>query len=1060
MKKFNDLSVKVRLPILMGLASLAVFTLVCLLVLFPLRNSSQEGATTKARLEAEFAGESLTVEINRRVDALRAYSDVITQLAETALVPNELKRELLLNQLKALGDTRQVLPNLWVILEPNALDGMDSLYVNRVGSNANGVFTPWFTGAGDLINGSHSINSDMYRVPRDSEFDYISEPYEDEMNGTKIYIFSVSVPIRLNGKFLGVIGTNYHVSQLNRQIENILGTHNDGKLITSEGSIVVYRNTEEIGKLVDDGNREIINKLKEGKLFEGMYNYRGRDVWKVFVPIRFGNTRAPWFYVVDVPSSDIFASTRDIVRYLVIYCILGILLIIAAGWGLITPILKKIIDVTGNIRQISLGRINHLKVSDHRNTDEIGEMISELNRLAEGLKQTSGFAHNIGEGNFDTEYKLLSDDDTLGNSLLEMRNSLQKASKEQEVLAKEEERRNWGTEGLAKFAEILRRDNDSLETLSYNIVSNMVKYLGINQGAIFILDQNDAGAERVLEMKACYAYDRKKFATKQIHPGEGLVGSCYLEGAPIYMTDVPNEYINITSGLGEANPKAIYICPLKVNDITFGVIELASFHDFEPHQLDFIQKLGESIAATISSVNINIRTNKLLEQSKLQAEEMANQEEELRQNMEEMQATQEESRRREVEMNETLANMQAMQKVSEENKHGMEAFRSAILQTCNVADVSTDGIITDVNQNMLNVFEMKTKSDFIGKHVSDFIGKETYQSAWENITIGRPFDTGVLPIITFSGKTLMLRSNYMPLCNKDGDLLSVMLLAFVDQAEALRQNMEKMQVTQKAAEEINHGMEAFPGAILQACNVADISTDGVINDVNQNMLDVFELNSKSDFVGKHVSNFIGKETYKSTWENITNGRAYDTGVLPITTLSGKTLMLRSNYMPLCNKDGDLQSVMLLAFVDQAEALRQNMEKMQATQKAAEESKHEMEAFHNAILQACSVVEFSAEAVITDVNQNLLDIFESKSKSDFIGKHLTDIISQEAYQPAWESLSKGRAYEMAAQPLTTFTGKTVMLKSNYMPICDRDGKLVRIMLLTYVDHEAALRQNKK
>ena len=292
---------------------------------------------------------------------------------------------------------------------------------------------------------------------------------------------------------------------------------------------------------------------------------------------------------------------------------------------------------------------------------ELAYVAREMVKLTESLRNISTFANHIGKGELDVEYTLLGENDSLGKSMLEMRKSLQKAEEEQAIRTKEEEQRNWGTAGLAKFAEILRRDNNNLEALSYNVISNMVKYLNINQGGIFVLNDAEHKDDRFLEMKACYAFDRKKFINKQIRPGEGLVGTCFLEGEPIYMTEVPDTYITITSGLGVANPKALLINPLKVNDQIFGVIELAAFHPFEPYQLDFVQKVCESIAATISTVNVNIRTGRLLEQTKLQAEEMANQEEELRQNMEEMQATQEEMRRREAELQEALARMQDMQ---------------------------------------------------------------------------------------------------------------------------------------------------------------------------------------------------------------------------------------------------------------------------------------------------------------------------------------------------------------------------------------------------------------
>ena len=369
----------------------------------------------------------------------------------------------------------------------------------------------------------------------------------------------------------------------------------------------------------------------------------------------------------SITGIALYTNENHIFSNLIVCCLIGVVLITLAGAILIRSILRDVTGVTGIIRQLSLGNIN-LHIDGHRNQDEIGKMKNELCKLVERLKHTADFARSIGEGNLNAEYRLLSDDDVLGNSLLGMRQSLQTAEKEQLKRAKEEEQRNWGTAGLAKFAEILRRDNDILEALSHNVISNMVKYLGANQGGIFILNDAEREDDKVLEMKACYAFDRRKFAEKQIHPGEGLVGTCYQEGESIYITEVPDGYINITSGLGDASPRAVLICPLKVNDEILGVVELASFREIEPYQLEFVQKVSESIAATISAVRVKIRTERLLTQTKLQAEEMANQEEELRQNMEEMQATQEEMRRREDELNEALERMKEMMTSGEQYK--------------------------------------------------------------------------------------------------------------------------------------------------------------------------------------------------------------------------------------------------------------------------------------------------------------------------------------------------------------------------------------------------------
>nr|HPH46010.1 GAF domain-containing protein [Chryseolinea sp.] len=118
------------------------------------------------------------------------------------------------------------------------------------------------------------------------------------------------------------------------------------------------------------------------------------------------------------------------------------------------------------------------------------------------------------------------------------------------------------------------------------------------------------------------------------------------EKRTLYLKKVPKDYVHITSGLGDAAPRCVIIVPLKVNDTMVGLIELASFKEFEKYQIAFMENLGENIAHAVTSFRISDNTAKLLAESQHQAEQMKSQEEELRQNQEELQATQEEINRK------------------------------------------------------------------------------------------------------------------------------------------------------------------------------------------------------------------------------------------------------------------------------------------------------------------------------------------------------------------------------------------------------------------------------
>lgn len=339
-----------------------------------------------------------------------------------------------------------------------------------------------------------------------------------------------------------------------------------------------------------------------------------------------------------------FDSFRKFILIMLLALIFAVLVI-----GVVTiRSLANPINKTKNILlQMSRGVLPKERLTEGK--DEIGQMSMALNSVVQGLNDATNFTAEIGKGNFSTDFKPLSEDDTLGLSLIEMREELIKAKKEEEKRQEENIHRNWASQGVALFSDILRKNNDNLEKLSYEIISNMVRYTNSNQGGIFIVNDMDKG-HAFLEMTACYAYDRQKFLSKRIEVGEGLVGRCYQEKERIYLTEIPNNYIKITSGLGDNNPTCLLLIPLTYNDNVYGIMEISSFSKYHDFEVEFMERIGESIAATISTTKSNIQTALLLEQSQQQAEEMASQEEEMRQNMEELRATQEQSARREEEL--------------------------------------------------------------------------------------------------------------------------------------------------------------------------------------------------------------------------------------------------------------------------------------------------------------------------------------------------------------------------------------------------------------------------
>lgn len=223
--------------------------------------------------------------------------------------------------------------------------------------------------------------------------------------------------------------------------------------------------------------------------------------------------------------------------------------------------------------------------------------------------------------------------------------AMQQSLKELEKAKEQEEKRTWVTENIHEFSELLRHDNDDFQQVYDHLISKLVRGLGATQGGLFIVETEGDG--EYLELKSAFAYERKKFVSNRLETTEGVIGQAYLEKDYIYLKEIPKNYFQITSGLGEALPRELLLMPMKLDDEVEGIIELASFKPFEPHHIEFLQSLGEMLASAISRIKISVNTDKLLSKAQENAEILGAQEEEMRQNLEEMQATQEEFVRKE-----------------------------------------------------------------------------------------------------------------------------------------------------------------------------------------------------------------------------------------------------------------------------------------------------------------------------------------------------------------------------------------------------------------------------
>lgn len=508
----------------------------------------------------------------------------------------------------------------------------------------------------------------------------------------------------------------------------------------------------------------------------------------------------------------------------------------------------------------------------------VAEKLYDLENFKDNSqKNLFNFAEELSKGNLNSQY-VPEKGNALGNIMIELRDNLQH-NKEEELKRKEEdEQRNWTAGGLAKFGEILRNNNNDINKLAFEVISQLSEYIEAVQGGFFMLD-DDIAEDPHFELIAHFAYGRKKYSQKRIELSEGLVGRAAYEKSTIYLDEVPEEYIEVTSGLGEANPRVLLIVPLKVNDEVHGVLELSSFHPFAEHVVKFVEKVAESIATTISTVKTNMRTSKLLADSQEQADRLSQQEEEMRQNMEELQATQEE------------ASKQAEEFIS---------FTNSVNHTLIRAEFDLNGILLYANLKFLKKLGYSLNSEVEGHHISMFISekdKRQFNDVWDSLARGGKHFEGYMKLVAKNGKDIWTMSTYTCVRDQMQNVEKILFLG-IDTTSQQQQNLDH---------------ESQIKAINESCVKVEYAPSGRMINCNQKFIDIMGY-STEDLKDYSVFNFMGEDEqsdFETVWNNVITGQSFQ-GQSRLISSSGAVKWFEVTYTPVRNMYDEISKVISIA----------------------------------------------------------------------------------------------------------------------------------------------------
>lgn len=705
--------------------------------------------------------------------------------------------------------------------------------------------------------------------------------------------------------------------------------------------------------------------------------------------------------------------------------------------------------------------------------DEFGLLAEAVNRLNMNLLKIAGFAGQIGEGYYDHTYTPLSDDDQLGLALCNMRDKLEK-------VADEDGARNWAVAGMAQMGEILRFADD-LPKLAERLISALSKYIGANQGALFVVVDSDPEDVK-LTIAGSYAYDKRKAAERVFRLGEGFVGQCALEKEAIFISDVPSDYVMMTSGLGEATPRSLLIAPFVYNGVAYGVAEFAAFVNFRSHQIEFVKRLGESVGAALSSLKAKENTLRLLEEAQNLSQALQQKQDALLEN----------ARVLELNRNELIL-----------TQRELDGQLASLNNAAIVSETDLDGFITFVNDRFCSVSRYK-REDLLGKN-HRILKTEGYRDGffaelWNTIGAGNVWrgefknraangniywvEAAITPVLDTEDRPIKFIGVQFDITNQKAqeEQIRTALDEAMAQEEELRQNAEEMEATQEEMRRTGLELTGQVNAMNNAAIVSEADLQGRIINVNDQFVKVSK-HTREELLGQNhrilKSGHQSDDIFEALWANITIGevwkgeiknRAKDGSyywvlatVTPVMDARNKPIKYVGVTFDITGQKLQEEQIRAALEISQAqeEELRQNSEELQSAQEEMRKTQVELRGQIGAVNNAGVVAEADLRGNITMVNEEFCRL-SLYSREELLGQNHRILKSgaqhDEFYIEFWEQISHGKVWRGVFKNRAK-DGSFYWAKTTVTPVLGFDGKPLKYIGVSF-DITAQVLQEEK
>ncbi len=247
-------------------------------------------------------------------------------------------------------------------------------------------------------------------------------------------------------------------------------------------------------------------------------------------------------------------------------------------------------------------------------TDNVNQLAANLTNQVRAISEV---ATAVTEGDLTRQVRVEASGEVavLKDTLNEMIRNLRETTRQNVE-------QDWLKTNRERFTRMLQGERDLTDDVEHDPGSELASLVSAQHAVFYSMVTPTDGGEPLLELQAGYGFEERKHLSTSFSLGQGLIGQCAKEKKRILLTDVPDDYVKINSGLGEATPLNIIVLPVLFEGVVRAVVELASFSPFSVTHQAFLDQITESIGLVLNTIEANTLTDNLLKQSQSQAEEL------------------------------------------------------------------------------------------------------------------------------------------------------------------------------------------------------------------------------------------------------------------------------------------------------------------------------------------------------------------------------------------------------------------------------------------------------